>query len=176
MAAGGRRPADAASAVVQACQPGRGPRLVFSALDASAAAEVEPAFAEAGHVVVSNARSFRMEPDVPLLIPEINPEHLTLVARQRRERGWTGAIVTNPNCVDGRRGDGARDRFATFGIRSVIVTTMQAVSGAGLSGRAVARHPGQRHPEDFRRGRKDRERDAEDPRLDDGQCRRRRIR
>jgi aspartate-semialdehyde dehydrogenase len=130
---GGQAPADAAGAVVQACQPGRGPRLVFSALDASAAADVEPAFAKAGHVVVSNARSFRMQPDVPLLIPEINPEHLALIARQRRERGWAGAIVTNPNCATVVAAM-VLGPLRTFGIRSVIVTTMQAVSGAGYPG------------------------------------------
>ena len=118
---------------VEACTPGRGPRLVFSALDATAAADLEPAFAAAGHIVVSNARSFRMMEDVPLLIPEINPDHLTLLARQRRQRGWTGAIVTNPNCAVVALAM-ALAPLRPFGIRTVITSTMQAISGAGYPG------------------------------------------
>ena len=83
---------------VEACTPGRGPRIMFSALDANAAKDIEPAFARAGHIVISNARSYRMDPSVPLLIPEINPDHLNLLTRQRKEHAWAGAIVTNPNC------------------------------------------------------------------------------
>jgi aspartate-semialdehyde dehydrogenase len=83
---------------VDACIPGRGPKVVFSALDASVAGEIEKAFAAAGHVVVSNARNYRMDPAVPLLVPEVNPDHLSLTSRQCAQRGWAGAIVTNPNC------------------------------------------------------------------------------
>jgi aspartate-semialdehyde dehydrogenase len=118
---------------VQACTPGRGPKVVFSGLDAGVAGDVERAFAEAGHIVVSNARNFRMEPDVPLLIPEINADHLQLLARQREIRGWTGAIVTNPNCstvVMSMVLAALRD----FDLRTVMVSTMQAVSGAGYPG------------------------------------------
>jgi aspartate-semialdehyde dehydrogenase len=118
---------------VEACTPGQGPRLVFSALDASAAAELEPAFAAAGHVVVSNARSFRMMDDVPLLIPEINPDHLQLIARQRQERGWTGAIVTNPNCSVVALAMSLAP-LRRFGIQKVVTSTMQAISGAGYPG------------------------------------------
>src|SRR5882762_8024856 len=74
------------------------PKLMFSAMDASVATEIEQAFAQAGHVVVSNSRNHRMEQDVPLLVPEINPEHLKLVPGQQHARGWKGQIVTNPNC------------------------------------------------------------------------------
>jgi aspartate-semialdehyde dehydrogenase len=130
---GGSAPRDAAAATVQACTPGKGPRLVFSALDAGAATEIEAAFARAGHIVVSNARSYRMQPDVPLLIPEVNADHLGLVARQRRERGWPGAIVTNPNCATVVLAM-VLAPLRAFGIRSVIVSTMQAVSGAGYPG------------------------------------------
>src|SRR5262245_50851833 len=80
---------------VDACVPGRGPRIVFSALDAAVAGDIEQAFAAAGHLVVSNARNYRMDPLVPLLIPEINADHLTLVPEQQQSRGWKGAIVTN---------------------------------------------------------------------------------
>ncbi|MBM3782159.1 MAG: aspartate-semialdehyde dehydrogenase [Acidobacteria bacterium] len=126
-------PADAASRLVEACVPGRGPRVVFSGLDASVAGDVEAAFAAAGHIVVSNARNFRMDPLVPLLIPEVNADHLSLVAEQRQARGWSGAIVTNPNCSTVMLAM-ALAPLRRFGVRSVIVSTMQAVSGAGYPG------------------------------------------
>jgi aspartate-semialdehyde dehydrogenase len=118
---------------VEPCTPGRGPRLVFSALDAAAADTIEPAFAAAGHIVVSNARSFRMVEDVPLLIPEVNPDHLALIGVQRRARGWSGGIVTNPNCAVVVLAMSLAPLRA-FGIRSVLTTTLQAVSGAGYPG------------------------------------------
>ena len=130
---GGRIPSATSAQIIQACVPGKGPRLVFSALYAAAAADLEPAFAAAGHIVVSNARSFRMLDDVPLLIPEINPEHLALIEVQRRARGWRGAIVTNPNCSTVVLAM-ALAPLRPFGIRSVLTTTMQAVSGAGYPG------------------------------------------
>jgi aspartate-semialdehyde dehydrogenase len=130
---GGRARACTDGVAVEACVPGRGPRLVFSALDATAAADLEPAFAAAGHVVVSNARSFRMMEDVPLLIPEINPEHLALIDLQRRNRGWSGAIVTNPNCSAVVLAM-ALAPLCRFGLESALVTTMQAISGAGYPG------------------------------------------
>jgi aspartate-semialdehyde dehydrogenase len=106
---------------------------VFSALDANAAKEIEPAFARAGHIVISNARSYRMDPSVPLLIPEINPEHLNLLTRQRKEHGWPGAIVTNPNCSTVVLAM-VLAPLRRFGLRAVNVTTLQAVSGAGYPG------------------------------------------
>jgi aspartate-semialdehyde dehydrogenase len=118
---------------VEACVPGEGPQLVFSGLDAAAARDIEPAFAAAGHIVVSNARSFRMEPDVPLVIPEVNPDHLRLIDRQRRDRGWPGAIVTNPNCSTVVLAI-VLAALRQFGISHVMVTTLQAVSGAGYPG------------------------------------------
>lgn len=126
-------PEAAAARTVDACVPGRGPRLVFSALDAAAANDIEPAFAAAGHIVISNARSFRMQDDVPLLIPEVNPDHLSLVEAQRTSRGWRGAIVTNPNCSTVVLAM-ALAPLRKFGIRSVVTTTLQAVSGAGYPG------------------------------------------
>jgi aspartate-semialdehyde dehydrogenase len=118
---------------VEECKPGNAPRLVFSAMDASVATEIERAYAEAGHVVVSNSKNHRMEPDVPLLVPEINPDHLKLVPGQQRSRGWKGQIVTNPNCstIGLTMGLGP---LKQFGITKVIVTTMQAISGAGYPG------------------------------------------
>ena len=126
-------PDDVLGMQVEACTPGRGPRIMFSALDAAAANEIEPAFAAAGHIVVSNARSYRMDPAVPLVIPEINADHLTLIARQRRERGWKGAIVTNPNCSTIVLAI-VLAPLRQFGLARVVVTTLQAVSGAGYPG------------------------------------------
>lgn len=108
-------------------------RIAFSALPAPEAAEVEPAFARAGMLVSSNASAFRMEPDVPLIVPEINPEHLAALDVQRRIRGWKGAILTNPNCST----IGLTLALAPlrqFGLRRVLVTTLQAASGAGYPG------------------------------------------
>ena len=126
-------PDRAAAMVVEPCVPGRGPKVVFSALDASVAGEVEAAFAAAGHIVVSNARNYRMDPLVPLLIPEINAEHLQLLPEQRRGRGWSGAIVTNPNCSTVVLAM-ALAPLRIFDIKTVLVSTMQAVSGAGYPG------------------------------------------
>ena len=126
-------PDSVADLVVEDCKPGNAPRLLFSAMDASVATEIERAFAAAGHVVVSNSRNHRMEADVPLLVPEINPDHLKLVPRQQRVRGWKGQIVTNPNCSTVVLTMGLAP-LKQFGIAKVIATTMQAVSGAGYPG------------------------------------------
>jgi aspartate-semialdehyde dehydrogenase len=125
-------PSAVADLAVEECKPGNAPQLLFSAMDASVATEIERAFAAAGHTVVSNSRNHRMERDVPLLVPEINPDHLKLVPAQRA-RGWKGQIVTNPNCstIGLTMGLGP---LAQFGITKIIVTTMQAISGAGYPG------------------------------------------
>src|ERR1700730_10297140 len=119
---------------VAECKPGNGaPRLVFSAMDASVATEIEREFARAGHVIVSNSRNHRMEPDVPLLIPEVNPDHLKIIPLQQRRRGWKGQIATNPNCSTIVLAM-ALAPLKQFGIRRVVATTMQAISGAGYPG------------------------------------------
>jgi aspartate-semialdehyde dehydrogenase len=118
---------------VEGCVPGHGPKVVFSALDASVAGDIEGAFAAAGHIVVSNARNYRMDPLVPLLIPEVNAHHLGLIPRQRCEKPWSGAIVTNPNCSTVVLAM-ALAPLRQFDLRAVIVSTMQAVSGAGYPG------------------------------------------
>lgn len=118
---------------VNACVPGRGPKVVFSALDAAAADTIEQEFAAAGHIVLSNARSFRMDPVVPLLIPEVNADHLSLLTEQRAQKGWTGAIITNPNCSTIVLAM-ALAPLRQFNLRAVVVSTMQAVSGAGYPG------------------------------------------
>ena len=130
----GSTPASVADRVVQESRPSEGgPKLMFSAMDASVATEIEQAFAQAGHVVVSNSRNHRMETDVPLLVPEVNPSHLSLIHGQRKNRGWKGMIVTNPNCSTIVL-TMALAPLVQFGIRRVLVTTMQAVSGAGYPG------------------------------------------
>ncbi len=129
----GGMPAAVQNITVDDCKPGRAPRLVFSATDASVATEIEQAFAEAGHVVVSNSRNHRMEPDVPLLIPEINADHLKIIPLQQRRRGWKGQIATNPNCSTMVLAM-ALAPLKPFGITKVIATTMQAISGAGYPG------------------------------------------
>jgi len=128
----GGTPGTVANQTVEECRPGNAPKLLFSAMDAGVATEIERAFAAAGHVVVSNSRNHRMELDVPLLVPEINADHLKLVPAQKA-RGWKGQIVTNPNCST----IGlvmALGPLKQFGITKIIVTTMQAISGAGYPG------------------------------------------
>jgi aspartate-semialdehyde dehydrogenase len=129
----GEMPAAAAGLMVSDSKPGSAPHLVFSAMDASVATEIEQAFAQAGHVVVSNSRNHRMDPDVPLLVPEVNPSHLSLVKAQQKNRGWSGMIVTNPNCSTITL-TMALAPFAAFGIERLIAATLQAVSGAGYPG------------------------------------------
>ncbi len=129
----GAMPANVAGLRVEECKPDHAPRLMFSSMDASVATEIEQAFARAGHVVVSNSRNHRMEPDVPLLIPEVNPDHLKLIPLQQRKRGWKGQIATNPNCSTIVLAL-ALAPLKQFGIRRVIATTMQAISGAGYPG------------------------------------------
>ena len=130
---GGETPAYVRDIIVSDSKPAGAPRLVFSSMDASVATEIEQAFAAAGHVVVSNSRNHRMDADVPLLVPEINADHLSLLPQQRKQRGWSGQIVTNPNCSTVVLVM-ALAALKPFGIRRVIVTTMQALSGAGYPG------------------------------------------
>ena len=131
----GELDADVARMPVLECDPRHvHAPIVFSALDAAAATEVEAAFARAGRFVLSNARSYRMEPDVPLLIPEVNADHLGLVAVQRQRRKWDGAIATNPNCAATVVAMALAPLHAAFGVKQCFVTTLQAVSGAGYPG------------------------------------------
>lgn len=129
----GAPPANVAARTVEECVPGRGPRIVFSSMASNLAGDIEREFAQAGHIVISNSGHYRMAPDVPLLVPEINPDHLGLLPIQRRQRGWTGAIVTNPNCA-AVTVVMALAALKPFGLRRSVVTTLQAVSGAGYPG------------------------------------------
>jgi len=108
--------------------------VVFSALPAEVAGKTEEEFAKAGYVVASNASAHRMEPDVPLLNPEINCDHVSLIEEQRKRRKWDGAIVTNPNCSASVLTLPLKPIYDEFGIKRVVVSTMQAISGAGYPG------------------------------------------
>lgn len=131
----GSLPPALASRTVVRCDPAeaRSP-LVFSALDSGVAGEVEQAFARAGRFVLSNAKNHRMDPDVPLVIPEVNAPHLGLLDRQREQRAWTGGIVTNANCAATVAAVAMAPLHEAFGIDRAMVFTMQAVSGAGYPG------------------------------------------
>jgi len=131
----GELPDDVARLTVMPCDIERVQSpLVFSALDATAAGDLEPAFARAGRFVVSNAKNFRLDPDVPLVIPEVNAGHLELIDAQRKLRGWSGAIVTNANCAATAATVALAPLHESFGVRTVFVATMQAISGAGYPG------------------------------------------
>jgi len=122
---------------VQPCKPEAMSdcELIFSALPGSLAGPIEEAFAAAGCFVSSNASSHRMTPDVPLLVPEANPDHLALINVQRSRRGWQrGFIVTNPNCTVNGLVLVLKPLHDRFGLKTVMVTTMQALSGAGYPG------------------------------------------
>ena len=126
-------PEEVARRTVEAATPGRAPKLVFSGLDSSVAGEIEAAFAQAGHIIVSNSRNYRMEATVPLMIPEINADHLALLDAQEAACGWKGRILTNPNCATVVLAM-ALAPLRQFGLETAIVTTLQAISGAGYPG------------------------------------------
>jgi aspartate-semialdehyde dehydrogenase len=119
---------------VRECVPPLPGAIVFSALDAEVAGPIEQAFARQGAFVVTNARPHRLDPDVPLLIPEVNADHLGLIECQRELRGWTGAILANPNCSTAALALALAPLHRAFEIERLFVTTMQAVSGAGYPG------------------------------------------
>jgi aspartate-semialdehyde dehydrogenase len=127
-------PAKPAAMPVRECSPPLPGSIVFSALDAEIAGPIEQAFARSGAVVVTNTRTHRLDPDVPLLIPEVNPEHLGLVDCQRESRKWPGAILANPNCSTAALALALAPLHRAFGIEQLFVSTLQAVSGAGYPG------------------------------------------
>jgi aspartate-semialdehyde dehydrogenase len=128
-------PSAVAKMIVQPCDPEKiSADIVFSALDSSAAQDAEPAFARAGKMVLTNAKNYRMDPDVPLVIAEVNPEHLGVLAAQQKNRKWTGGIVANGNCASIVAALPLAPIHKRFGITKLVATTMQAVSGAGYPG------------------------------------------
>jgi aspartate-semialdehyde dehydrogenase len=135
-------PADVAELTVRTIEGPFRSRLLFSGLDSSVAGEAEEALARQGHLVVSNARNHRMDPDVPLLIPEINPDHLAALDAQRTRQGGgdlspaasRGGIVTNPNCSVIGFAMALAPLHRAFGVEAAAVVTLQALSGAGYPG------------------------------------------
>lgn len=131
----GPMPERVRSLMVQPPRPPLDCELVFSSLPSGIAREAEEAFARAGYSVISNSSAFRMEEDVPLLIPEVNHEHLSLLEAQRSRRDFRGGfIVTNPNCSTVMLAMALAPLHARFGVEAVVATTMQALSGAGYPG------------------------------------------
>ncbi len=124
-------PDDVANLTVKECAPDFESKIIFSALDASVAGDIELEFAKAGYRVISNARNFRFDPKVPLIIPEVNPGHINLI---REQNFGDGFIITNPNCSTIGLVLALKPLEDKFGIESINVTTLQAISGAGFSG------------------------------------------
>src|SRR6266699_1096441 len=128
-------PESARNLVVKGLDPSLDCDFVLSALDSSVAGSAEEDFARAGYPVVSNSRHHRMDPDVPLLIPEVNAAHLDAIPRQQKNRGYdTGFIVTNPNCSTAGLVLVLKPLADAFGLEKIFVVTLQAISGAGYPG------------------------------------------
>ncbi|MDX1618760.1 MAG: aspartate-semialdehyde dehydrogenase [Balneolaceae bacterium] len=129
-------PEEVSGQTVTLCEPNAfsGVDFVFSGLDSSVATDIERSFAEAGIPVISNAKNYRMFDSVPLLVPEVNPDHIELIKAQKFTGDGSGWIVTNPNCVCVPLAMSLRPIYDAYGIESVVVTSMQAVSGAGYPG------------------------------------------
>ncbi len=119
---------------VSPATPDGAPKVIFAALDSSVAAELEPRFADAGCAVITNSSALRMQSDVPLVIPEVNPDHIKLIECQSWRRKSHGFVVTNPNCSAIGLVMALAPLQQQFGIETVIAVTMQAVSGAGYPG------------------------------------------
>ena len=130
----GDMPAHLHDVILQEMAPGLDCQVVFSALPSGPARAIEAELAAAGYVVCSNASAYRYEPDVPLLIPEVNPGHLGLIDLQRDRRDWRGFITTNPNCSTTHLVSALHPLHEAFGVEKVFAVTMQAVSGAGYTG------------------------------------------
>src|SRR5450631_4196305 len=127
-------PANVAKMTVAPAKPEGAPRIIFAALDAGIARDLEPQFAAAGCAVVSNSSAFRMHENVPLIVPEVNAGHIAVIEKQCWRKQSGGYIVTNPNCSAIGLVVALAPLHQKFGIESIFVTTMQAVSGAGYPG------------------------------------------
>ena len=127
-------PARIARMQLSAAEPAGAPKVIFAALDADIAREMEPAFADAGCAVISNSSAFRMHPQVPLVIPEINADHIKLIAQQSWRKHSGGFMVTNSNCSVMGLALALAPLQKAFGLESVFAVTMQAISGAGYPG------------------------------------------
>jgi aspartate-semialdehyde dehydrogenase len=120
--------------VVPAVPEAMDAKIIFSALPADLAKDIEPQFAQAGFAVCSNASAYRRADDVPLLLPEVNADHIALVPEQRRLRGWSGCILTNPNCTSTGLTVALKALDDSFGVKKVFAVSLQALSGAGYPG------------------------------------------
>ena len=127
-------PKNVAKMVVAPAKPDGAPKIIFAALDSGIAAELEPRFAEAGHAVITNSSALRMVKDVPLVIPEVNPDHVKLIECQSYRRKNGGFVVTNPNCSAIGLVLALKPLHERFELETVMAVTMQAVSGAGYPG------------------------------------------
>ena len=127
-------PGPVAQMRVSPARPEGAPKIIFAALDAAIAAELEPRFAEAGCAVITNSSALRMQKDVPLVVPEVNPDHIKLLECQAWRRHSGGFVVTNPNCSAIGLVMALAPLEQRFGIETVMAVTMQAVSGAGYPG------------------------------------------
>ena len=127
-------PASVESMTVSPAKPDGAPKVIFAALDAGIAAELEPRFADAGCAVISNSSALRMKSDVPLVIPEVNADHIKLIECQASKRHSGGFVVTNPNCSAIGLVLALAPLQQRFGLDTVMAVTMQAVSGAGYPG------------------------------------------
>lgn len=131
-------PSPMSAITVSECDPAlpafQGVKIVFSGLDAGFAGEVEDSFARAGMAVFSNAKNHRMDDDVPILIPPVNLDHIDVIESQQKRRGFKGFIITNANCSTTAMAIGIKPIEERFGIDTIMVSTMQAISGAGYPG------------------------------------------
>jgi aspartate-semialdehyde dehydrogenase len=130
----GDMPAVVADMQVQAAVPPLPAQIVFSALPADVARQIEPEFARAGYTICSNSSAFRYEDDIPVIIPEINADHLAMLDEQKAKRGWDGCIITSPNCTTSGAVFPLKPLHDIFGVEKVFLVSMQAVSGAGYPG------------------------------------------
>ncbi len=130
----GDPPKETADLIVQPTEPTLHERVLFSALPTPQAQKLEPLFAQAGHIVLTNASPFRMDPYVPLLIPEVNPTHTALIPHQQKAYGWDGFIVANANCSTTSIVMPLKILQEAFGLETAVITTLQAISGAGYPG------------------------------------------
>ena len=130
----GDMPAKAAEMMVLPTVPPLDADVVFSALPADVAKDIEPSFARAGYIVCSNSSAFRYDDNVPVIIPEINADHLAMLEQQKEKKGWDGIIVTSPNCTTTAAVFPMKPIHDIFGIDKVFLVSMQAVSGAGYPG------------------------------------------
>jgi len=127
-------PPDVAKMKISPATPEGATKIIFAALDASIAAEMEPRFANAGCIVVTNSSALRMQSDVPLVIPEVNPDHIQMIECQGWRKKSGGFVVTNPNCSAIGLVMALKPLQNEFGLKTVMAVTMQAVSGAGYPG------------------------------------------